>query len=263
MKISIIGDIHIGSEKESKGVIRKLSRYSEDLVKDFLNDASQRIHPEFIVQMGDAIEDESHDVDIANYKKVLSFFQKFPYPTYNLVGNHEQRTLSENEIKTILGYKKLYYSFDYEDKHFVILFSDDFERVTPIIPKDQLEWLTNDLRNTQFPAIVFVHHSLADQDLIGNFWFEGKPERCLIGNRQEIRKILEDSGKVKLVLNAHLHWNNCTIHNSIPYITLPSLVENYANNGIASKAWATLEITNTNIILRVEGNEGAHYTLSI
>lgn len=51
-----------------------------------------------------------------------------------------------------------------------------------VVPKKQIEWLKNDLSKTNNPTIVFVHHSVADDNMKGNFWFEEKPESGLLEN---------------------------------------------------------------------------------
>ncbi len=236
-----------------------MSRYSLLFLNDFVQKMNTNFKPEFVVNLGDAINDASPEEDIKNLNIVLSEMKKLSCPFYNLAGNHEQRCLKKEELQTILALDYLYYSFDVGDNHFIALFSEDYEKVTPTISPKQIEWLKQDLAKTNKPTVVFIHHLLSDQDLTGNIWFEGKPHRSLISNREEVRVILEDSKKVVAVFCGHNHWNRMDIHNGIPYFTIQSLVENFKNAGIPSESYALVNLNKTDISVEVVGNDSVGY----
>ncbi|MEJ7732149.1 MAG: hypothetical protein WKG00_23440 [Polyangiaceae bacterium] len=127
----------------------------------------------------------------------------------------------------------------------------------------QLAWLDADLRATALPTVVLMHHSAAEQDLRGNRWFEGKPEICLVRERAELRRIVAASGKVRLVLNGHLHWNHLDVIDGIPYVTLQSLVENVDDDapGRAAAAHAVVHLDEARVRIEVAGAERARYQL--
>ena len=259
MKFAIISDIHIGQEEEFKGVIQKMSRHSLPFLNEFIKKMNSEIKPEFVVNLGDAINDIDRETDIKNLQLALTTLNKLTCPVYNLVGNHKQRKIELEELERIVDHKPLYYSFDTNDYHLVVLFSDDYDKKGPIISGNQKRWLQKDLGNTAKQTIVFIHHSLADQDLTGNIWFEGRPERSLIHHREEIRKILEDSKKVRAVFNGHLHWNKMDVHNGIPYFNIQSLVENFKGEDQPSKTWAIVEITPKAINVDIQGADKQMY----
>ncbi len=256
MKFVIISDIHIGKEKEHKGVIRKMSRHSLPFLDEFITRINNEIKPPFVINLGDVINDITHDIDVDNLKIAFDSFKKLNCPIYNLVGNHEQKTISVEELEILFNHKPLYYSFDQGDYHFIALFS---ERKELLIDDSQKNWLSEDLNNTSKKTLIFVHHSLADQDLTGNFWFEGLPEGCLIKNRKEIRKIIENSKKVIAVFNGHLHWNKMDVHNGIPYFTIQSLVENFKNEDIPSNSYAIIELSDDLIKVDIQGSDSQCY----
>ncbi|MFA5791637.1 MAG: metallophosphoesterase [Candidatus Paceibacterota bacterium] len=256
MKFAIISDIHIGEEKEHKGIIRKMSRYSLEFISAFINKMNSEIKPFFVINLGDTINDINYNVDVKNLKIVISNFKQLNCPMYHLVGNHEQKTIKIKELEKLLNHKPLFYSFDQADYHFIVLFS---ERKNLSIEDNQKNWLKTDLEKTTRKSIIFVHHALADQDLTGNFWFEENPERALIINRKEIRKILEDSKKVIAVFNGHLHWNRMDVHNNIPYFNIQSLVENFQNKDIPSNSYAVVKLTNELIDVDIKGTDSQHY----
>lgn len=95
---------------------------------------------------------------------------------------------------------------------------------------------------------------MADQDLTGNPWFEGKPKQCLVSNRAEIRNIFSESNKIIASFNGHLHWDKQDYHDNIPYFTIQSLTENEEDKGIASKAYAIVNIDDNKINIDIKGN---------
>ncbi len=141
-----------------------------------------------------------------------------------------------------------------------MLFSKKISGEGHVITDEQIKWLKEELKKTDKDCIVFVHAGLADQDLTGNPWFEGRPEFCLIKNRDEIRNILENSGKVKAVFNSHLHWDKKHTHNSIPYFTLQSLVENEDDKGVPSQAYSIINIEGKKISVEIKGNYPKKFT---
>lgn len=272
MKFAIVNDMHIGplTSGFSQGVQRKLIPESERLVKQFVEKMNNEEYPEFVINLGDVIEDvNDREVDIGSYKKALSLFSNLKMPVYFLIGNHDVRTLTAKEIADMLGYEEMYYSFDHGAFHFVVLSFEMTGQHTKIlsdikaeVPKSQLEWLKNDLSLTNKPVVVFIHYGLAEDDMKGNFWFESNPQNALLGNRVEVRKILEDSGKVKAVINAHQHWNKMHVNNGIPYFTVTSLVENFKNDGIASEAHTIVNLDEKGIVVDVKGNDPAKFEYS-
>ncbi len=260
MKFVVINDIHLGAETPYKGINRKLSRLSMSLLSDFVSKVNEEIRPDFVANLGDLVGDIDHENDLQNMGLVMSALGKVDCPVYHIVGNHEQRNLTESEMKQALGYKSLYFSFEKGDYKFVFLHTEDSkerlqENSIIHIPETQLKWFDEELKNTNKKVIVFSHHSFADQDVTNNFWFSGRTQRCLVHNRGEVRSIMNNSGKVIACVNAHLHWNNVTIHENIPYITLQSLVENFNNDDKPSETYSIFELNNEFLKLHVMGND--------
>lgn len=271
MKFAIISDTHVGSSGgDYKEVQRKLISESERLVKQFVEKMNRQDLPEFVVNLGDSIEDvNDRKIDIKEFKKVIELLSKLKMPSYWLVGNHDLRTLDQDEIAEMLGYKHMYYSFNHGGYHFIVLsfiMTGDHTRVHGDIytevPKEQVEWLKDDLSKTNAPTIVFTHYGLAEDDMKGNFWFETAPEKGLIGNRRQIRKILEEHGNVRAVISGHQHWNRMFVHDGIPYFTVTSLVENFKNDSIPSEAHTIVDLEEDKIVVDVRGNDPARFEYS-
>ena len=216
----------------------------------------------FAVNLGDLIQDDKEEKDWSNYLKGLELFAASTCPIHHVVGNHDTKHLALSRIRKELGLKSLYYSFDEGGFHFVVLYSHVpvQEEERSYITEEQLDWLSADLESDVSPTVVFVHHSLAEQDLTGNPWFEGRPAACLISNRAKVREILESSGRVVAVFNGHLHWNQATTHNGIAYYTLQSATENFKDDGTPANTWGLVELRANELSFQVFGNDAANYT---
>ena len=269
MRFAIINDIHNGPPTRgfANGVQRKLTYKAESLVKEFIEEMNTTIHPEFVINLGDFIEDvNNRETDLDYFKKTHDLFTSLKIPLYALIGNHDVRTLTDKDMLDILGYEKLYYSFDHGDYHFICLsftmtgnHRENLLDIKAEILSDQLEWLIQDLETTNKPVIIFVHYGLADDDMKGNFWFESAPNYALLENRKEVKDILEKSGKVKTVISGHQHWNRMKVKNGIPYFVITSLVENFKNDGVAAEAHTVVDLDEHGIVVDVKGNDPATF----
>ena len=269
MKFAIINDIHNGPPDSGfhKGIQRKLTFKAKDLAGRFVKEMNETEHPEFVINLGDLIEDvNNRETDLRYFRESVQLLTPLTMPTYTLIGNHDVRTLTDRDMLEILNYKRLYYSFDHGDFHFIALsftmignHTVDLEDIKAEVLPDQLEWLTNNLSTTSKPTIVFIHYGLADDDMKGNFWFSDEPEYGLLHNRKEVRTILEKSKKVKAVISGHQHWNRMKIHDGIPYVVVTSLVENFQNNGVATEAYTIVTVTKEQIVVDVKGNDPARF----
>lgn len=254
MKFAILTDIHLGPEGYYKGILRRISKDVKIFLDDFVDEMNNSVKPEFVVILGDLVNDVDEATDKNNIDYIVKLLNKLECPVYYVAGNHDLKNISEDELVNLFNQKKLYYSFDSGSFHFIVLFSRVSENRTIWIPEEQKEWLKQDLNKTDKKSVVFVHHGLADQDLTGNPWFEGRPENCLIANRKEIRNIFSESNKVIASFNSHLHWDKQDIHDNIPYFTIQSLTENEDDKGIASETHAVVNIEDNKVNVDIKGN---------
>lgn len=225
---------------------------------------NSEVQPEFVVNLGDLIQDiNQHEQDRKHFQDVVDWLKKLQMPVYHLIGNHDVKTLPESEICEILDYDKTYYSWDFDNFHFVALgfkmTGDQQENPADILaelPPAQLTWLEQDLTQTNKHTVIFEHYGLVDDDMQGNFWFEGEMAKyAMLSNRQKVREVLEKSGKVRAVFTAHQHWNRFHVINKIPYFTTNSLVENFRNDGTPAATWTLVELDDQQIQVDIQGND--------
>lgn len=261
MKAAFISDVHIGPSGFFKGIRRKLTEHSEEFITQFIDQVSESSEYSFAIHLGDLIQDDLRESDLENYRKGLKLFSRCSLPVHHVVGNHDTIHMSPQEVGELLGYESLYFSFDVDSVHCVVMYSHVPVPKVPriVIPAEQLSWLSRDLRASILPTLIFIHHSLADQDLSGNPWFDGHVDDCLVSNRAEVRQVLAESGKVVAVINGHLHWNQVEVHDGIPYITVQSAIENFADRGVPAQSWGEIRVVDGSFGLEVFGNDPFSY----
>ena len=153
-----------------------------------------------------------------------------------MLGNHCVYTLTKQEFLAGVEQKRSYYSFDVGGIHFVVLDScfrsdgkpygrKNFQWTDPNIPPAEVEWLAADLKATSGKTVVFAHQRLDVGSPYG------------VKNAPEIRKILENSGKVLAVFQGHSHKNDYREIDGIHYCTLVAMVE---GSGAASNGYSTM-----------------------
>lgn len=263
MKFVIITDIHMGPEGFFNGVLRKITKDVKQFLDKFIDEMNDEVRPAFVVVLGDLIEDDNPENDKTNITFITKLFKKLDCPVYFAAGNHDLKNISEDELTSLFFQEKLFYSYDNDNYHFIVLFSKVVEKGNILISDEQIRWLKNDLEQTSKKCIIFVHHGLSEQNLKGNLWFEDRPEYCLVKNRKEIRNILEKSDKVLAVFNSHLHWDKMDLHNSIPYFTLQSLVENENDKGLPSQAFHVVSLNKDKINVEIRGNYPKFFTANL
>lgn len=266
LKIGFITDIHIGPEAFHDGKLRKLTHHAASLARGVVREMNQTIKPDLLVNLGDDIEDESREADLARYLECQSILRGATAELVNVAGNHDSIYLTRDDLTSAWKHEgNLHYAIDRKGFHLAILHTIERKDVDVRIPHAQLEWLAADLAATSLPTIVLMHHSASEQDLEDSFWFHGVPHLALVKERAELREILERSGKVKLVINGHVHRNHFDVIRGIPYITIQSLIENLDEDapGRPAAAYGVLTIDEKRAVMRVHGNDPARYQIEL
>ena len=274
LKIGFVTDLHFGPQAFHDGKLRKLTHHAAELTREVVRRMNEDVKPDLLVNLGDDIEDESREADLARYTECQGILRTANAELVNVAGNHDTINLTRDDLTRAWGHGPhvlaetgragpLFYSFDRGGFHFAVLHTHERKDVDVRIPQEQLEWLKADLDKTALPTVVLMHHSASEQDLSDSFWFKGLAHLALVKERAELRAILEESGKVRVVFNGHVHRNYFDVIRGIPYVTIQSLIENLDEDApgrpAAACAFATLEAERTTI--RVLGNDPARYQI--
>ncbi len=242
VRLGLVTDLHY-ADKEASG-----SRYYRETLTKFAEVMKRfdQEKPDLIICVGDIIDSAaSLDTEKRHLERIAKEFSRLPGQHQFVLGNHCVENLTKPEFLGIVGQERSYYSFDAAGYHFVVLdacFTSDgepygrknFKWADAKIPLTELEWLRGDLGKTPNKTIVFVHQCL---DIIPPFGVKNAPE---------VRKVLEESGKVLAVLQGHYHWGNYQKIGGLHYCTLSAVVE---GSGAENNAYAMMDILPGDVIV--------------
>jgi alkaline phosphatase len=235
LRVGLVTDMH-HADKPAAGT----RHYRESLGK--LAEAGRQFREspvDCLVELGDFIDAaENVETELGYLNTIQTSFRELCADRHYVLGNHCVDTLTKEEFLKGVGQERSYFSFDRNDTHFVVLdacFRSDgisygrknFQWTDANVAREELDWLKEDLSRTHFPTVVLVHQRLDKS---------GSHE---IKNSAEVRKVLEDSKKVGLVLQGHSHKNDLQDINGIHYCTLVAMVE---GSGEENNGYSILEI---------------------
>lgn len=239
LKIGIFTDVHLGRDAFYRGKLRKLGYRALDLTQSFVQHMNQGFQPDFVMNLGDVVQDMTLEEDLENYRAISQSLDGLEAPLYPVAGNHDLIQMSPRQLLDFwsefspqvqtVGPEDLYYRFEVEAWTFLVLHSHEAKDDRIWMDSPQIDWLAQELAAGQGPVVIFLHHSLADQDTSANWWFGEHPHLALIQQRPQVRQLIEASGRVRAVINGHLHWNQRSDHGGVPYFTVQSPIENFDN----------------------------------
>lgn len=271
--LQVITDVHAGSRAEGHASDRKLTHVARNTLEGALLEGEGRTRLDGRINLGDLIEhadsttraEDRAGIDTAHFSETLQLFRRSSLLSLHCIGNHPLMAATDKMITDALGLESPYYARDIGDHRIIMLHSRFTHRTNSpehrsgsgiFLDQEQLAWLKTELARTERNVLVCCHHPLSDQDLTGNVWFEKYPECALTSNRQEVQKILAESGKVIAVLNGHTHWNHLAIdHFGTPHVTLQSLSENFRNDGTPAGTYGIAVLKDAAFNLEIFGKD--------
>jgi Icc protein len=268
LTLGIVTDLHFGPAASFGGKLRKLTHRADELTRAFAETMRDEVRPDLVVNLGDVLEDEAPELDRARYAECMRLLALSGAERLDVAGNHDVVHLDGSWLRKVWGLDgdgPLYRSLDRGGVHLVVLATHETKDVDVRIDDQQLAWLESDLAATTLPTVVLMHHSAAEQHLIGNRWFSKAPHLALVKERRRLRGILEASGKVVLVVNGHLHWNHLDVIRGIPYVTVQSLIENLDDDapGRPAAAHAIVRIGPRRVSVEIGGAETCRYQFEL
>lgn len=266
LTLGFVTDLHFGPAAYHDGKLRKLTHHAAELTRGVVRRMNEELRPDILVNLGDDIEDESREADLARYTECQDILRTAKAELLNVAGNHDTIHLTRDDLARVWRHDgPLFYSLDRGGFHITVLHTLERKDVDVRIPQAQLEWLKDDLARTDLPVVVLMHHSASEQHLEDSFWFKGLAHLALVHERAELRRILEESEKVRVVFNGHVHRNHLDVINGIPYVTVQSLIENLDEDapGRPAAAHALATIGPNRIVVRVHGNDPARYQFDV
>ena len=155
--------------------------------------------------------------------EIAKVIQDSPLNSVCLMGNHDAFAFEQREFYEILGIAKPE-TVKAGNKTLIFIDACYFKNGNHYMPGD------SDWTDTFYPHIRELEKQLADA--AGDVYIfmhqnidPALPEAYRLANAEEIRRILEESGVVKAVIQGHYHAGKKTINKGITYITLPAMCE--------------------------------------
>lgn len=258
LKLAVVTDIHHGRDSLGK----KGSRAGA-LLDDFVRYVD-RTKPDFVIDLGDRITDTDHGTDLTSLAFLADKFRALSAPVHHLLGNHDLVHLSAEENGRHLGQVMHSTSIDLKGWHLVFWQANvDLQLHSPFeLSEDDFAWLKADLASTNLPAIIFTHVPLDGASMTGNHYFENTPQVAGYRNVDRVHEIISQAGNVAACIAGHVHWNNVTRIDGIPYLSLQSLTESYTTQGSASGGWSVIEL-DRRLRWRCEGDDPIDLTVEL
>jgi len=185
-------------------------------------------------------------------------------PRAHLDGNHDSDFLLPADNRAALGTGG-HASRNVTGYHLVFWnASTKIPRPEPFCASDDdLAGMAADLAASDLPTVVFSHVPVSGGSMIGNYWFQNKPQHATYPNAAEARAIIETTGHVALCVAGHVHWNSLHRSGGVPHITIQSLTESFTTGGEPAGAWATLEVGGGDIRWQTHGLDPIAVTLPL
>lgn len=197
----VISDIHHGAVNDA--TIRM-----QGFVK-----AMQETRADFIVELGDLCR-QKDDIDF------LKVWRSFSGPSHIVLGNHDlDGGSTTSQMVAHLGMPAPYYTFIVAGMQGIVLNGNEpggkAHGYPRFISRDQLAWLSDQLRATRHPSCIFIHQPF---DSVGPNAIE---------NASEVREVLEQAertrpGSIIAVFAGHQHEDYARTIAGINYIEINS-----------------------------------------
>jgi len=222
VKFGMVADVHILEVP-----------YANEMLAQFL-EACRKENVDFIIELGDFCPPTARDInpnaemrpdfvkqwEFANVRKGMEMWKNFEKPAYHVLGNHEHDFTNKQEVFEFYKEEyKPYYSFDHGGFHFIVLDNNYYydhetgetvpydkknycrggEKTLQYLPKEELEWLKEDLAKTKNPSFLFAHNQF---DPLGSYIVDKK----YIENCDELDEILRSAPSgVYICFTGHTH----------------------------------------------------------
>ncbi len=265
LRIAVVADIHYGPNSGAR-----LGAKAERLLQKFAR-AVKSAGADFIIDLGDRVTASSHADALHNMRAVKAHFNAAGAPLHSVLGNHDLRYLSATDNESLLGTPGASYSFDSKGWRFICfnpqaVASRGAARGVKGVSAAEMNWLRREIAAAEGSVIVLSHVPLdnnTEDEAAKNALRDGAARAFYYEEGPEIRKVLEESGKVKLCLSGHLHRDRQREINGINYVTQRSLTGAHRRKyNVPCGTWSWLEIDGQKISLTQQGKTPKTYEFS-
>ena len=153
--------------------------------------------PDCVVITGD-IANSGSDAEYDAFRQILG---AFPIPVHLTTGNHDDPKVMVAQFQGtgfLGGGDSPYYTVEYPDALLIVLDTNIPGSPAGHLGASQLQWLDDALAKATKPVVLALHHPPAS---IGMQYLDDMG----LGNRDELRAVLEGHRRVHRILAGHIH----------------------------------------------------------
>lgn len=251
VRFGLVTDSHY-ADREIYGT--RFYRQSLDKMEEFIQVMNNE-KVDFIIHLGDFKDQDpqKREVDTLRYLILLEdIYSRFNGPRFHCIGNHDVDSITKQQFlghitNTGIQNNQRYYSYNRNGYHFIVLdanfhqdgrdhfYKEEVDWQKTNIPEEQVDWLINDLEQTNYPTIIFCHHPL---------YAFNSDHIMHVSNYLQMQKALEKPGKVVAVFQGHVHHEEYREINGIHYVTQFGMVD---YSGLENNSFAIIEMEGAKI----------------
>ena len=195
----INSDPQMGDEHTKLDSLKILNVLLEQFVEETLNRSKQE-SPDFVVWNGDLVWQPLQNA-FDNFNRIISALN---VPSVLVHGNHDgikDDPKFLNLQQDISGYKKLNYSFDYGQWHFIVIAAQE-KYLSHSKKRELLKWLDNELvRNKDKKIMLFMHYHILPTGLSQTEYYTYFP----MSFKNNLLDTITRYNNVKYVFSGHVH----------------------------------------------------------
>ncbi len=223
MKIGLFTDSHY-CDKETTCSGTRFPRQSFEKIKNAMENFRDC---DLVISLGDLVDDcDDTEKNIKKIKEITELIRSYGIPFISLMGNHDYQNFTREEFDTYTGGAYPPFSMSFGENTLVFLDANFYADGT-VYSRGNVDWkdanlledqriaLTKLLDETVGNVYIFLHQNL-DPEV---------QEWHIIKNASEIRELIENSGKVKRVVQGHYHEGHDIVLGGVEYHTLRAMCE--------------------------------------
>jgi 3',5'-cyclic-AMP phosphodiesterase len=168
-------------------------------------------YPDFVVNVGDSIQGGQDSTAAPEWQALRQLWNGYRYPLYLVPGNHDIWSAASREVYEKQTGHPAFYSFNYQNAHFVVLDNSAAPDLSDSLPDDQMRFLERDLERNRDrePKFIFFHKPL---------WLVPV---TLQNSRFAFHQLITKYGAV-FVLSGHVHRYIRDRLDGVTYLAAPS-----------------------------------------
>lgn len=145
-----------------------------------MRDEIARRDPDLMIDRGDRISDENHDVDLRLEAEAAEAFRAFDRPVMHLNGDHDRDFLSVAENERLPGQVLSHRAVDLDGWRALLRRADAHIHRRPEgssfrLAEGDLDWLADQLRALDRPAVIATHVPPSGRSMRSNCCFHNNP----------------------------------------------------------------------------------------